>query len=240
MRRTYGTGAEDYLLAKDGKLLMTADDSQSYRSMAFEDDPEDKAVGSDRQTLSTARWVEVAHCRIHAHAAGDVEGKGPDTRGVRLIVVRAIGEPGGSTCPVEGALLGAPFVGLMPAAAYGAIRTVEFIWEVLVRFQLSKVGEYLFEPPFGVPPLRPSVEVLRHSTKKLSVVDSARAARDLSTRDIYPGLVRGSGAKIPYVSAIPDCFPGPVGVLHRIGHPLQRGIVPSCLKKQNRPVTVFR
>ena len=219
---------------------MTADYSQSYRPMALEDDPGDKAVGSDGQAFSIASRVEVANCRTHTHAAGDVEGKGAYARGVRSIMVRAVGEPGVSACPIEGALLGAPFVGPIPAATDGAIRTMEFIWEILVGFQLSQVGEYLFVPPFGVPPLRPTVEILRHSSKKLSVVDSAGAAGDLPARDIYPGLVRGSGAIVPCVSAIPDFFPCPVGVLHRIGHPLRRGIVFSCLKKQDRPVTVFR
>ena len=134
MRRTDSTGTEDYLIAIDGKLLTTADCAQSYRSMAFEDDPEDKAVGSDGQTLSIARWVEVAHCRTHTHAAVDVEGEGPYARGVRSIVVRAIGEPGVSTCPIEGVLLGPPFIGPIPATAYGAIRTMEFIWEILIGF----------------------------------------------------------------------------------------------------------
>ena len=127
MRRTYGTGTEDYIIAIDGTLLLTADYAQAYRSMAFDDDPKDKAVGSDGQTLPIAYRVEVAHRRTHTHAAGDVEGKGPYARGVRLIMVRAVGEPGVSTCPIEGELLGAPFVGLIPAAADGAIRTVEFI-----------------------------------------------------------------------------------------------------------------
>ncbi len=240
MRRTNGTGTEDDLLAIDGMLLVSADDPQSHCSTALEDDPDDKAMGADGQTSSIARWVEVAHGRTHAHAAVDVEGKGPDARGIRLIVIRAIGEPSVSTCPVEGVLLGAPFVGLMPAAAYGAIRTVEFISEVSVRLQLSQIGKYLLVPPLGVPPLRPSVEVLRHSAKKLSVVDSAGSTRDPSTRDIDPGVVRGSGAKIPNVSAIPDCLPGPVGVPHHVGHLLKCRIVPSGFKKQNRPVTVFR
>ena len=127
VRRTYGTGTEDYLIAIDGKLLMTADYAQAYRSMAFEDDPQDKAVGSDGQTLSIACRIEVAHRRTDTHAAGDVEGKGPYARGVRLIMVRAVGEPGVSTCSIEGELLGAPFIGLIPATADGAIRTMEFI-----------------------------------------------------------------------------------------------------------------
>ena len=87
---------------------MTADYAQAYRPMALEDDPGDKAVGSDGQALSIARWVEVAHCRAHAHTAGDVECQGAYARGVRSIMVRAVGEPGVSACPIEGALLGAP------------------------------------------------------------------------------------------------------------------------------------
>ena len=69
MRRPYGAGTEDDLLAIDGKLLMTADDSQSYRSMAFEDDPEDKAVGSDGQTISMARRGRGSPWP-HSHARG--------------------------------------------------------------------------------------------------------------------------------------------------------------------------
>ena len=34
VRRTYGAGTEDCLLAIDGKLLMTADYAQAYRPMA--------------------------------------------------------------------------------------------------------------------------------------------------------------------------------------------------------------
>ena len=106
---------------------MTADYAQSYRPMALEDDPGDKAVGSDGQALSIASRVEVANCRTHTHAAGDVECQGAYARGVRSIMVRAVGEPGISTCPIEGTLLGAPFVGPIPAASHGAIRTMEFI-----------------------------------------------------------------------------------------------------------------
>ena len=240
VRRSNGAGREDYLLAVDVKLLMTADYSQAYRPIALEDYSDDKAVRSDGQARSIARRVEVANCRTHAHTAGDVECQGAYARGVRSIMVGAVGEPGVSTCPIEGVLLGPPFVGPVPAAADGAIRTMVFIREILVGFQLSQVGEYLFVPPLCVPPLRPTVEVLRHSSKKLSVVDCAGAAGDLPARDIYQGLVRGSGAKIPCVFAFPELFPRPVGVLHRIGHPLRRWIVCSRLEKQDRPVRVFR
>ena len=60
VRRSYSTGTEDHLVAIYGKLLMTAGYAQSYRSIAFEDDPEDKAVGPDGQSLSMARRVKVA------------------------------------------------------------------------------------------------------------------------------------------------------------------------------------
>ena len=208
--------------------------------MALEGDSVDQAVGPDGQSGSIARRVEVADCRTHTHAAVDVEGEGPYARGARSIVVRAVGEPGVAACPIEGALLRPPFVGPIPAADDGSVQPMKLVREVLVRFQLSQVRQDLFEPPLGVAPLRPPIEVLRHSPEKLGVVDGAGAARDPASRDIYLGLVRGPGAKTPHVFAVPGSRPGPVGVPHQIGHSLRRGIVCSGLQKQDGPAVVFR
>ena len=70
---------------------MTADYTQSCRPTPLEDDLVDKAVGSYGQPRSIARRVEVADCRAHPHAAVDIKGQGPDTRGAGAIVVRAVG-----------------------------------------------------------------------------------------------------------------------------------------------------
>ena len=73
MWRSDSAGTEDDFLAIDGKLFMAADYAQSYRSLAFEDDPVDEAVGPDGQPRSRAHGVKVADCRTHPHAAVNVE-----------------------------------------------------------------------------------------------------------------------------------------------------------------------
>ena len=80
VRRTYGAGTEDHLLAIDRELLVTADCAHPYRPMALEHDPADETVGSYGQSRSISSWVEVTYCRAHTHAAVDVEGQGPYAR----------------------------------------------------------------------------------------------------------------------------------------------------------------
>ena len=116
-----GAGAEDDLVPVDFGLAPVANQANSYGSAAVEEDSVDLAVGPDFQVGPAAYLVQVGDGGAYPHPALYVECQGAHAGGTRPVVVGTVGVAGVAAGAVEGVLLGAPCVGVVPAAGYRAV-----------------------------------------------------------------------------------------------------------------------
>ena len=103
--------------------------------------------------------AEVADGGAKADAVGIVQWHSADAGGVRMVVVRGIGEVGVPAGVVEGALNREPLLPLEASGDYWAVGSVKVAVEVCIGLKLPKVGEQPLEAPLIVAEGRPRVVV---------------------------------------------------------------------------------
>ena len=199
-------------------------------------------------------WFQVTQGSAEADPVMVVGNTGPDTGGVRAVVVRAIGESGSPAGVVIGLL------GRMPVFPVGVVNedrtlgSVKIVVVVHIGLSLPEIGQHLPETPAVVAQRGPVVEVFGIPTVEARCVDGAGAAGYLAPghRHIRIGI-GGAGHVLPAVAAIQQgywmagkCAQGrrvPAGVvpeLDIIGKVLKFRIVRAGLKEQHRHPWVLR
>ena len=114
MRGTNGTGAENNLVARHDKGFATPLNLNSSGARTIEQQATHQTVGLNGQIQPMPGLTQVTEGRAIANPVGVVEWGRADSGGVRTVVVRTIGEPGGATRLVEGDLAREPLAGVLP------------------------------------------------------------------------------------------------------------------------------
>src|SRR5215475_7266681 len=120
---------------------------------------------------------------LDLNPVGVVERGRADAGRFWVVVVSTIGEAGDTTRLVESNLAREPGVTREPVSDDGASIAMEFIGEILVIFQLAKVGEQFLETPLIVAHGGPGVIILRHPAQEDLAVDRTGTTRHLATWD---------------------------------------------------------
>src|SRR5215510_11980866 len=241
MRRTNGTSAENNLAARHDKSFATPLDLDPGSACAIEEEATHQTVGLNRQVQPMPGLTQVTEGSAIANPVGVVEWGRADAGGVRTVMVRTIGEPGGATRLVEGDLAREPGIARKPMGDDGASIAMKFIGEILVIFQLTKVGEQLLKSPLVITHGSPGVIVLRYPAQEDLAVDGAGTTRHLATRHEHlRGLVRGLADKLPVVVAGHDVDFGGIAVLDLFWQVLDIRIIRPCLQQQDRAHRILR
>src|SRR5262249_31208057 len=183
--------------------------------LAVEQGPPHQTVRLNGQVQPMPGLTQMTNGGAVANPVGVVEGGRADAGRFWVVVVSTIGETGSTTRLIESDLAREPGVAREPVSDDGATIAMECIGEILVIFQLAKVGEQLLESPLIVPHGSAGVRILRHPTQEDLAVDGAGTARYLATRHQHlRGLVRGLADELPVVVAGHDVDFGGIAVLH--------------------------
>src|SRR5262245_3226553 len=182
MRRTNSTSTENNLIACYHKGFAATLDLDPGGTCAVKQEPMHQTVGLNRQVQPMPGLTQMTDGGAVANPVGVVERGRADSGRFRMVVVCAIGESGGATRLVEGDLAREPGMACKPMRDDRASVAMELIGEILVIFQLAKVGEQLLEAPLIVAHGGPGVIILRYPAQEDLAIDGAGTARHLTTR----------------------------------------------------------
>src|SRR5262245_30395091 len=141
MRRTNGASAENNLVARHDKRFAAPLDLDPGGSRAVEEEPPHQTVRLNGQVQPMPGLTQMTDGSAVANPVGVVERGRADASRFRVVVVSTIGKTGSTTRLIESNLAREPGVAREPVSDDGAIIAMECIGEILVIFQLAKVGE---------------------------------------------------------------------------------------------------
>src|SRR5262249_17988274 len=171
MRGTNSASPENDLIARHDKGFAAPLDLNSGGPLAVEQEAMYQTVGLNGQVQPMPGLTQMTDGGAVANPVGVVERGRADTGGFWVVVVSTIGETGSTTRFIESNLAREPGIARKPVSDDGAIIAMEFIGEILVIFQLAKVGEQFLEAPLIVAHGGPGVIILRHPAQEDLAVD---------------------------------------------------------------------
>jgi hypothetical protein len=241
MRGTNGTSAKNDLVACHHKGFAAALDLDSSGACAVKQEPMYQTVGLNGQVQPMPGLTQMTDGGAVANPFGVIERGRADAGRFWVVVVSTIGETGSTTRLIESNLAREPGVTRKPVSDDGAIIAMEFIGEILVIFQLTKVGEEFLEAPLIVTHGGPGVIILRDPTQEDLAIDGAGTTRHLAAwHQHLRGLVCCLADKLPVVVTGHDIDFGGIAVLHLFWQVLDIGIIRACLQQQDRARRILR
>src|SRR5215510_10604560 len=140
MRRTNSTSTENNLIACYHKGFAATLDLDPGGTCAVKQEPMYQTVGLNGQVQPMPGLTQMTDGGAVANPVGVVERGRADTGRFWVIVVSTIGETGGTTRFIESHLAREPGGTREPVSDDGASIPMELISEILIIFQLAKIG----------------------------------------------------------------------------------------------------
>src|SRR5262245_32241848 len=141
MRGTNGTSAKNNLVAGHDKGFTAPLDLNPRGPLPVEQEAMHQAVGLNGQVQPMPGLTQMTDGGAVANPVGVVERGRADAGRFWVVVVSTIGETCSTTRLIESNLAREPGIAREPVSDDGAIIAMECIGEILVIFQLAKVGE---------------------------------------------------------------------------------------------------
>ena len=206
----------------------------------------DEAVRPDGQVEAVPGLGQVPDGGAPPDAVEGVEGHRADAGGVGVVVVRAVGVPGGPASVVEGLLIGVPFAGCEPPGQDGAVAAVEVVVDVEVVLDPPEVREQVPEAPLVVALRGPPVVVFGYASEEYLGIDGAGATDDAAPGHQHGlGLVGRPADVVPAELAVRAEGPGPdvpvaaMAQPNLVGQLRDVGVVRAGLQQQDRAARVL-